>query len=197
MLRGTIYFKPATEFSRMTFLVGSESGVIEEWAADIITTNTKCEILADVTLNNDPLRTKIDGKWEYVWLYDHVVRATGCRNIPEHILACVNDNTYRVKFIYVEDTLELTDLTDTDMTRIRHWFHEDIRVGINSYPLDPLHTLTLRYAQTPATKRSCPQACPCTLSPTPAETAQTAVVTPPRQVSDAVPTTDQKLIGTA
>ena len=197
MLRGTIYFKPATEFSRMTFLVGSESGVIEEWAADIITTNTKCEILADVVLNNNPLRAKINGNWENVWLHDHVVRARGCLNIPDQILACVNDNTYRVKFIYDGETIEFTDLTDTDMTRIRHWFHKDIRVSTNSYPLDPLHTLPLRYAQTPATKRSCPQACPCTLSPTLAETAQTAVVTPPQQVSTAVPARDQKLIGTA
>lgn len=190
MLRGTVYHCPASEFQRMTYLVGSESGVMEEWAHDVILCNARCRRFADVGLTN-PLRVKIDGKWERVWLHDHVVRITGCMEIPEYIVARVNEETYQVKFIYPTETLELTELTNADMTRVRHWFHKEIEVGTTLYPVDPLHTLPLRDGRISGAKQSCPPTCPCTSVPTLVETAQSAAAAPPSPAQAAVPTTSQ------
>lgn len=190
MLCGTVYHCPASEFQRMTYLVGSESGVMEEWADDVDMCNARCRRFADVGLTN-PLRVKIDDKWECVWLHDHVVRVTGCMEIPEYIVARVNEGTYQVKFIYPTETLELLELNNADMTRIRHWFHKEIEVGTTMYPVDPLHTLLRRGEQISEAKQSCPPACPYTSIPTLVETAQSAEEAPPLPTQVVVPTTSQ------
>ena len=174
----------------MTYLVGSESGVMEEWADDVDMCNARCRRFADVGLTN-PLRVKIDDKWECVWLHDHVVRVTGCMEIPEYIVARVNEGTYQVKFIYPTETLELLELNNADMTRIRHWFHKEIEVGTTMYPVDPLHTLLRRGEQISEAKQSCPPACPYTSIPTLVETAQSAEEAPPLPTQVVVPTTSQ------
>ncbi len=197
MLRGTVYHCPATEFQRMTYLVGSESGVMREWTNDFIISNAKCKQLADVSLMDAPIRIKIDNTWERVWLHDHVVRVTGCLDIPENIVAYVTNHIYQVFFIYPSKTLRLHEVTIADMTRIRHWFHKEIECNegpppnVMLYPLDPLHILQQHDAQTVEEIQSCPPTCPCTSAPTLAETVQIDAAAPLPTSSTLVPTTLQ------
>ena len=151
MLRGTVYHCPATEFQRMTYLVGSESGVMEEWAGDVTMVNARCRRFADVQLE-DPIRARVNGARVNVWLHDHVVRVTGCLEIPEEVIAYASDNVYEVLFIYTENNLHLEGLTTADMARVRRWFHKDIRWS----PVDPSRTLQWYVEQTAGETRCDP-----------------------------------------
>ena len=187
MMRGTVYHCPATEFQRKTYLIGSESGVMEEWADDVTMVNARCRRFADVQLTEPPIRAKIDGAWVNVWLHDHVVRKTGCLDIPEEIIAYATDQVYEVLFVYNRENLHLKDLSAADVARVRRWFHKLIKWS----PVDPSHTLQPCAERTAGETQSDPPAYPCTTVSMLVETAQTVAEEHPPRGSTPVPTTTQ------
>jgi len=129
MLRGKVYHCPATEFQRISYLVGAKSGTMEEWAEDVALTNAKHAKFAHVELTDAPIRARIDGQWEDVWLHNHVVRTTGCLPIPKQILVYSYELVFDVLFKYKKTTLLLAQLSMADVTRVRHWFHREIEIS--------------------------------------------------------------------
>lgn len=135
MMRGTVYHIPASEFQRTSYLVGSKSGVMHEWTDDVVSTNASAARFADVELSDAPIRAHVDGKWQQIWLHDHVVRTTGCLPIPDRIVSYTHDHLFDVLFVYKLTSVLLKHLSMADVTRVRRWFHGEVE--ISSSPLVP------------------------------------------------------------